>query len=218
MKIALINDTHFGARGDSQIFLEYFMKFFETSFFPYIQENKIDTVFHLGDLMDRRKFVNFNTLNTTRKRFLEPLEDMGVKTHIILGNHDTYYKNTNELNSVQELLGDRYENFNIIESPQELWLEDNGFVMIPWINKSNKEESLELLNTTSCPIAAGHFELNGYEVLPGIRHHGGLDDKILKKFEQVWSGHFHQKSSRDNINYLGAQYQITFSDLYIKLF
>ena len=157
MKIALINDTHFGARADSQIFADYFFQFFEETFFPYIQENKIDAIFHLGDLMDRRKFVNFNTLNNTRKRFLEPLEDIGIETHILLGNHDTYYKNTNELNSVRELLGNRYKNFNIIETPQELWLDKEGFVMIPWINKSNKNDCLKLLDSTSCPIAVGHF-------------------------------------------------------------
>ena len=97
MKIAIINDTHFGARADSQVFTDYFFKFFEEQFFPYLKENDIKTVFHLGYLMDRIKFVNFNTLNNTRKRFLEPLENMGVKTHVILGNHDTYYKNTNDL-------------------------------------------------------------------------------------------------------------------------
>jgi len=216
MKIALINDTHFGARADSQIFADYFFQFFEETFFPYIQENKIDAIFHLGDLMDRRKFVNFNTLNNTRKRFLEPLEDIGIETHIILGNHDTYYKNTNELNSVRELLGNRYKNFNIIETPQELWLDKEGFVMVPWINKSNKDKCLKLLDSTACPIAVGHFELNGYEIVPGIRHDGGMDDKPLKRFEQVWSGHFHQKSNKDNIYYLGAQYQITFTDLNVR--
>jgi len=216
MKIALINDTHFGARADSQIFADYFFQFFEETFFPYIQENKIDAIFHLGDLMDRRKFVNFNTLNNTRKRFLEPLEDIGIETHILLGNHDTYYKNTNELNSVRELLGNRYKNFNIIEKPQELWFDKEGFVMIPWMNKSNKDECLKLLDSTSCPIAVGHFELNGYEIVPGIRHDGGMDDKLLKRFEQVWSGHFHQKSNKDNIYYLGAQYQITFTDLNVR--
>ena len=216
MKIAIINDTHFGARADSQIFTDYFFKFFEEQFFPYLKENDIKTVFHLGDLMDRRKFVNFNTLNNTRKRFLEPLKEMGVKTHVILGNHDTYYKNTNDLNSVRELVGDFYNNFNIIETPQELWIEDQGFVMIPWINKSNTDECMKLLANTACPIACGHFELSGYEVLPGIKHDGGMSDAPLKRFEQVWSGHFHQKSSKGNIHYLGTQYQITFSDLNIK--
>ena len=66
MKIAILNDSHFGARGDNQLFLDYFLDFFENQFFPYIKENNITEVLHLGDLMDRRKFVNFNTLTTVR--------------------------------------------------------------------------------------------------------------------------------------------------------
>ena len=216
MKIALINDTHFGTRSDSQIFTDYFFKFFEEIFYPYLKTNNINTVFHLGDLVDRRKFINFNTLNQVRTRFLEPLEQMGVHTHILLGNHDTYYKNTNELNSLVELLDGKYKNINIIDKPTELWLGNDGFALIPWINKNNNKESMEFLDTTSCPIAVGHFELNGYEVVPGLKHNGGMDDQPLRKFEQVWSGHFHQKSSNNNIHYLGSQYQITFSDLSVK--
>ena len=37
MKIAIINDTHAGARGDSLPFNEYFFKFWEGTFFPYLK-------------------------------------------------------------------------------------------------------------------------------------------------------------------------------------
>ena len=37
MKIALLNDTHFGARNDSNIFDEYFYKFYDNIFFPYLK-------------------------------------------------------------------------------------------------------------------------------------------------------------------------------------
>jgi len=120
MKIAILNDTHWGARSDSQIFLEYFTDFFREQFFPYLKENNIDTVLHLGDLMDRRKFVNFNTLNTVRSEFMEPLLREGITVHCILGNHDTFYKNTNNLNSVNELFGNRYSNFFIYQQPIDL--------------------------------------------------------------------------------------------------
>ena len=59
MKIALITDTHFGARNDNLAFNEYFYKFWEEVFFPYIEKEGIDTVIHLGDVMDRRKFVSY---------------------------------------------------------------------------------------------------------------------------------------------------------------
>ncbi len=95
MKIALLNDTHFGARSDSPIFNEYFYKFLETNFFPYLKQNNITTLIHLGDVVDRRKFVNFKIAHDIRNRFFNRLWKEKIDTHIILGNHDTYYKNTN---------------------------------------------------------------------------------------------------------------------------
>ena len=105
MKIALITDTHFGARNDNLAFNEYFYKFWENTFFPYLDEHKIDTIIHLGDLMDRRKFVSYKIAKDLRERFILPIASRGIKMHIMAGNHDTYYKNTNEINSLYELLG-----------------------------------------------------------------------------------------------------------------
>lgn len=216
MKIAILNDSHFGARGDNQLFLDYFLDFFENQFFPYIKENNITEVLHLGDLMDRRKFVNFNTLTTVRNRFMQPLSDMGVNFHIVPGNHDTYYRNTNELNALKELFADRYPNFDLIENPKDLIFDGLSMAMVPWINKENKSEIMEFLSSTKSPICCGHFELDGYEVMKGWKFEGGMSDKDLKRFEMVLSGHFHGKSTRNNVHYLGTQYQITFHDLHDK--
>ena len=70
MKIALLNDTHFGARNDSPAFLDYFMRFYNEIFFPYLKENNIKTLVHLGDVVDRRKFINFKTAHTFREEFM----------------------------------------------------------------------------------------------------------------------------------------------------
>ena len=216
MKIAIINDSHFGARSDNQLFLDYFVDFFENQFFPYLRENNITEVLHLGDFMDRRKFVNFNTLGAVRNRILTPLREMGVRVHIVPGNHDTYYRNTNDLNSLRELFADRYDNFHLYEGPVELEFDSLSLAMIPWINKENSSDIMEFLSKTKCPIICGHFELDGYEVMRGYRFEGGMSDKELSRFEMVLSGHFHNKSSRNNVYYLGTQYQITFHDLHEK--
>ena len=131
MKIALINDTHFGARNDSPIFLEYFLNYFETQFFPYLEQHDIKTVFHLGDLLDRRKYVNFHTLSAVRNRFIRKIEDMGIDFYCTIGNHDTYFRNTNDINSVRELFGDRMK---IISSPTEIEVHGVKFLALPWIN------------------------------------------------------------------------------------
>ena len=71
MKIALINDTHWGARNDSPAFIEYFNKFFNDIFFPYLVENNIKTLIHLGDVVDRRKFINHYTAYNFKKVFYD---------------------------------------------------------------------------------------------------------------------------------------------------
>lgn len=212
MKIAIINDTHFGARNDSHLFLEHFLSFFENQFFPYLKENDIKTIFHLGDLLDRRKFVNFHTLSYVKNRFFKILKDNNIEMHMILGNHDTYYKNTNEVNSPKELFQE-YKNFYLYEEPQNLIFDNIKFCMIPWICEENENKIMNFIKNTDATILCGHLELNGYEVMRGVAHIGGMEDESIQKFDKVFSGHFHSKSSSKNVKYLGTQYQITFSDV-----
>ena len=216
MKIAIINDTHFGARNDSSIFLDYFLQFFEEQFFPYCKENNIDQIIHLGDLMDRRKYVNFNTLHEVRTRFFDSLEKNKLHMHCILGNHDTFYKNTNDVNSSKELFVDRNDFFHLYEKPTAVEFDGLCVGLVPWISPEIKDECLEFLKKCRCPIVGGHFELYGYEVLRGVKYQGGMSDDVLRRFELVLSGHFHSKSTKNNVYYLGTQYQITFSDLHDK--
>ncbi len=214
MRIAILTDTHFGARNDSQQFLDYFLGFIENQFLPECEKQNIDTVLHLGDLMDRRKFVNFNTLNQVRERFIEKLEERNIKMYCLIGNHDTYYKNTNEVNSLTELFGKRYECFIPIDQPTDICLGGKMFGMVPWINKENKEQCDHFLKNSKADIVCGHFELSGYEVLRGVKFDGGMSDNLLRRFDEVWSGHFHMRHSKNNVRYLGTPYQITFSDLH----
>lgn len=212
MKIAILCDSHWGARNDNPVFLEHFLLFYEKVFFPYLKEHKINRVIHLGDLMDRRKYVNFQTLNVVRERFMKPLFDLGIGVDIVLGNHDVYYKNTNEVNSVRELFefSNVCTNWRIHHKPSVI---DFGIALVPWITKDNEKECLDFIASRPASVLMGHFELNGYEVLRGVEHHDGMDAGILSGYEAVYSGHFHCKHSKGNVHYLGTQYQITFSDL-----
>ena len=212
MKICLLNDTHFGARGDSQLFFDYFMKFFDDVLFPYLKENEIKTILHAGDFMDRRKYVNYSILNQVRKRFIDRLKEEGIDFHCIVGNHDVYYRNTNEVNSLRELF---FDDFTLYEEPTVVNFDGLDLALLPWINKTNYETSVDFIKTASAPILIGHLELNGYQVLHGIQYQGGngMDPNLFNRYEQVYSGHFHCRQEKDNIYYFGTQYQITFADL-----
>lgn len=211
MKIAIVTDTHFGARNDSPIFLKHFCRFFDEIFFPAIDARKISTVFHLGDLMDRRKFVNFATLTATRKHFVAPLKERSISTYIIPGNHDTYFRNTNDVNCIQELFKD---DLRLIDRPTTMTFGKTDIAFLPWINEENEEDTLRFVKKANAPILMGHLELKGFEVLRGVEAHEGMDHAIFDKFDAVYSGHYHCKHSKGNIHYLGTPYQITFADLY----
>ena len=208
--IAIINDTHFGIRNDSIYFLDKSLEYFETVVFPYIIKNDIKNIIHLGDFFDRRKYINFNTLKEVRKRFLEKIPE-SVNFHIIIGNHDTYYKNTNEINSLTELFRG-YPNIHLYDTPTQIKINDLNIAMIPWMNDSNTTEYMDYIKNCSCPVLMGHLEIIGFEVINGVVHHHGLDRNHLNKFEMVLSGHFHMKQTKKNIHYLGTQYQLNFGE------
>ncbi len=44
MRLAVITDTHYGARKGSKLFHDYFEKFYNDIFFPALDDNKIKTV------------------------------------------------------------------------------------------------------------------------------------------------------------------------------
>jgi DNA repair exonuclease SbcCD nuclease subunit len=214
MKIALLNDTHFGARNDSPAFEKYFFKFYEEQFFPYLEENNIKTFVHLGDVVDRRKFINFKTAHAFRQRFMKRLWEMKIDTHIIIGNHDTYFKNTNKVNSITELCT-TYDGINepwIYTGPKEVELGGCKILFVPWICDENYEESIQAIKNSTAEVCMGHLEIKGFEMQKGMINEQGLDKSIFKRFEKVISGHFHKKSDDGQIYYCGAQYEMTWSD------
>lgn len=212
MKIALITDTHWGIRNDSQVFYDYFKLFLDDVFFPTLTKHEIRHVIHLGDLVDRRKYANFLTLHRLRKDFLERFEDGMVDMYVILGNHDTYYKNTNEVNALKELVEGKYQFIHAIEKPQTLEFDGSDILFLPWICEDNYQESMDAIKDTTAQIVMGHLELNGFEMFRGSISDHGMDHKLFDRFDVVCSGHYHHKSDTGNIHYLGAFAEYTWSD------
>jgi len=212
VKIAILNDTHCGIRNSSEVFLENARKFYSEVFFPYCQENGIKQIVHLGDYYDHRKFVNFKALNHNRKCFLDPLRKLGMQMDIIPGNHDTYYKNTNDLNSLKELLGHYMNEVHIIMEPTVMEYGSLKMALLPWINGENYASSMKFVQECKADWLGGHLELAGFEVMRGLKNDHGQDPSPFKKFEMVLSGHYHTASKQENIWYLGSQMEFFWSD------
>ena len=214
MKVALITDTHWGVRNDSITFLDYFTKFYSEVFFPYLDKHGIDTVVHLGDIVDRRKFINYVTLNRFKDQWVFELEKRGIDFHVIVGNHDVPYRNTNEINAMKELFStiDASEKMSYYYEPKTVNFDGCDILLMPWINNANYKDSIQAMNDSSAQVCFGHFEIEGFEMMRGVKNDHGLKTDIFSQFDTVYSGHFHHKSTRGNITYLGSPYEMTWSD------
>lgn len=207
-KVAIITDIHYGIRQDSVVFLDYFKKFWDNVFFPKLKEENITHVLMLGDLVERRQIINFNTAKRLREDLLEKLRLDSV-FHIV-GNHDCYYNSSNEVNALRELcipLG-----HNVFIEPTEINIDGLDILLLPWINRENYDLTMEKIKTTKAQVCFGHLQIQGFEMYLGQYCEDGLDSKIFDKFELVGSGHFHHKSNKGNIYYLGATAQHTWHD------
>jgi len=211
MKIALITDQHFGARNDSEVFHKHFEQFYGSVFFPYIDKHNIKHIVDLGDTFDRRKYVNYFSLDRCRGYWFNEVAAREIRHDVIVGNHCTYYKNTNKINS-PDLLLKEYNNIIVHAGPRSIIVDGVEIALIPWICEDNVDETVRFINDTKAQVCFGHLELQGFEMYKGSMINIGYSASMFKKFDIVCSGHYHHKSTRDNINYLGAPYEMTWSD------
>ena len=167
MTVALITDIHLDGRKGNIIFWEYFQKFYDDIFFPTLEKQNIKTIINLGDTFDNRKGIDFNVWNRIRRLYFDRIRELGITLHMITGNHDVYYKNTNDINSPELLLSD-YENIIVYSKPTTTTIEGVPICMLPWINSENEAETYQEIKQTSAKIVMGHLELDGFEITPGM--------------------------------------------------
>ena len=173
----MVTDLHFGARSDSVAFDAHFRKFYEEVFFPELIEQGIKTVFDLGDTFDRRKYINYNTLKSCKEYFFDRLQELDIDLHMIPGNHDTYFKNTNDVNSPDLLLRD-YTNIALYQKVTEIKMGESTVMFVPWICNENYEESFEIIFKHLPMEVSGHFH---------HRHTKGNITYMGNPYEITWS-------------------------------
>jgi DNA repair exonuclease SbcCD nuclease subunit len=165
----------------------------------------------LGDIVDRRKYINFVTARHLNE-FVRKCWHKDIKLDVIVGNHDTSFKNTNDVNSMNELYSHSEYSIRYFSDPSEVVIDGTTIAVLPWICKDNYEASMKFISDTKAQILFGHLEIQGFEMYKGSVNDHGFSPKIFDKFDLVCSGHFHHKSTRGNINYLGAPYEMCWSD------
>jgi DNA repair exonuclease SbcCD nuclease subunit len=210
MKVAIITDTHYGCRKGSKYLHDYFELFYKNIFFPSLEEYGVEAVIHMGDAFDSRKSIDYQSLEWAKRVVFDPLSK--YETHMIIGNHDCYYKNTNEVNS-PELLLQTYPNIKTYSSPTEVLIDKLKVLFIPWINAENFESTVLSIKSTTSKCAMGHLELNGFRAHRGHVMEEGMDCELFEKFDKVFSGHYHTRSDNGKIFYLGNPYEMFWNDV-----
>ena len=210
MKVAIITDTHYGAKKGSKYLHDHFELFYKNVFFPSLEEYNVETVIHMGDAFDSRKSIDYQSLEWSKRVVFDPLKKYDV--HMIIGNHDTYYKNTNTVNS-PELLLQTYSNIKTYSKPTEVNIGGLDILFLPWINQENEELSFKLIEKTTCKCAMGHLECQGFRVNRQLVMEHGLESQLFEKFDRVYSGHYHTRSSNGTIYYLGNPYEMYWTDV-----
>lgn len=210
-RIACLTDTHFSARKSSRHLHDYFELFYKNIFFPTLEEQEVEIVVHMGDAFDNRKSIDFWGLDWTRRVVLEPLRK--YETHMIVGNHDIFLRNSTEINAPELLLKD-YPNIKTYSSPTNTKVGGIDMTFIPWICSENYDETLKVIKKSKAKIAMGHLELQGFRVNKHlIMEEHGLDPNIFTKFQKVFSGHYHTRSDNGRIFYLGNPYEMYWTDV-----
>ena len=212
MKVAIITDQHFGCRKNSKLFHDYFLKFYNDVFFPVLYSEGITTLVDMGDTFDSRKGIDFSALSWAKDNYYDKLKEMGITVHTVVGNHTAYYKNTNEVNSIDLLLRE-YDNVKVYSEATEIGLDSLKVLLVPWICSENEDKTFKKIKKSKSKVAMGHLELNGFQVNPQIIMDHSHDANPFDKFERVFSGHFHTRSNNGKIFYLGNPYEMYWTDV-----
>ena len=211
MKIAIITDQHFGCRKNSKLFHDYFLRFYEDVFFPTLEKEDITTIVDMGDTFDSRKGIDFGALTWAKENYYNRLQKMGIEIHSIVGNHTAYYKNTNDINAINLLLRE-YANVKIYSETTPIEIDNLSILLVPWINPENEKKTMAMIEQSRSPVIMGHLELHGFKVNDYVVMEHGTNIDPFAKFDRVYSGHFHTRSSQNNIHYLGSPYEMYWND------
>ena len=217
MKIAFLGDAHWGARGNSDYFLQKQIDFYREVFFPYLIENDIKHVIQFGDLLEQRKFVNVRILYHLQREYLARFEEYGITQDIIIGNHDVVHNNTNKISALVEIADKKdFPNTNVLYDPTYKEFDGCRIDFIPWINRENKQEVMEFIEQSTSDYLVGHLEINTFEMVSGIECRDGITPEMFKNYKTTFSGHFHKQSKKrikgSLIHYIGTPYEMNWGD------
>jgi hypothetical protein len=209
MNLAIIGDIHLGFRNNHQEYLRFQSDWFKNELMSL---DGIQHYFFLGDIFDSRTSLSPLIINTARELFGQlSKKSPDISIHIILGNHDLFYRNHKNVHSLG-ILEDLGDNIKVYDKASEITIDDKKILLLPWITKDDKDDVHVMLAKNKYNICMGHLEINGFEKSRGCIEHEGMSNSIFANCEHVFSGHFHLRKPIGNINYVGTPYELDWGD------
>jgi DNA repair exonuclease SbcCD nuclease subunit len=211
-KIAILTDLHFGIRKNSDIYTESQIRFIKKQFIPYLKEHNIKKIFILGDIFDNRSSVDTKIHNIVFDLFHDDLSDFDIT--ILIGNHDTYYNSSTNINSVKFL--SKFKNITLIEKTTLISIDNKNIMLAPWI--VDQTNFIQEITDKTFDACFGHFDFKGFHFNKTKVSEDGIDGSIFKNnnCKKIFSGHFHirskQKFNDYEIVYIGSPYQLDRGD------
>jgi DNA repair exonuclease SbcCD nuclease subunit len=201
-RAAVCTDIHFGLKSNSQTHNDDCLNFIKW-FAAKAQEEGCETAFFLGDWHNNRASINIVTLNYSL-RALEHLNDNFKAVYFIPGNHDLYYRDKRDVQSVEwarhlpnvHICNDWYHSGDVVIAP---WLVGDDYKRIPKLNAKYMFGHFEL----------PHFYMNAMVQMPD---HGDVKREDFHGIERVFTGHFHKRQTHKNITYIGNCFPHNYAD------
>lgn len=210
-KTAIIGDLHLGARGGDVYMMNFQLQYLKY-FVAELKQAGITTVIQAGDFFDVRKNMNvllmWHVINTIAPLF----KDAGITCYVIDGNHDIFYRDSNNIDSNVLLETVAPDVFKIVRESREITLHGETFLLQGWINKNNMEAQINLARQSNADYLVGHLALTGFAMYKGVNSQEGLPLEPFKHFKKVYTGHYHTISQSMNIQYVGAPYHLNWAD------
>ena len=201
-RAAVCTDIHFGLKSNSQTHNDDCLNFIKW-FTAKAKEEGCETAFFLGDWHNNRASINIVTLNYSL-RALEHLNDNFDRVYFIPGNHDLYYRDKRDVQSVE--WAKHLPNVIICND----WLHSGDVIVAPWL----VGEDYKRIPKLSAKYMFGHFELPTFymNAMVQMPDHGDVKREDFTGIEHVFTGHFHKRQTQKNITYIGNCFPHNYAD------
>jgi DNA repair exonuclease SbcCD nuclease subunit len=201
-KVAVCTDIHFGLKSNSLQHNQDCSDFIDW-FIATAKEQGCETGMFLGDWSHQRAALNMQTLQYSL-RSLEKLSKAFDRFYFIPGNHDLYYRDKRDIYSTE--WARHIPNIQIVND----FFKDGDVIIAPWLVGDDHKKLAKM----SARYMFGHFELPHFKMnaMVEMPDHGELKVENFSGVESVYSGHFHLRQHKKNVNYIGNCFPHNFAD------